>query len=324
MAANEREREPRKLTQRDTPIEWRVGSNAPFSDLGQSDEQLLAVDDIRPVVRIAHRLPGVLNVPERIIFDHELVLILKGNGVLSTNKTRYEFAAHHIFLIPPFLPHAFSSPHSCEHIAVHFDLAPGVPHFPDHPELRRPYRITLGHGLALPFHRVLSPSDSIEAILLELIRYWQLRSPTARLGVQACLQRVLVAMLGQPERNMAPLPDSDGGRQRARIERSIAYINMHFTEAISSSDIAKSSGLSASRFSQVFRQWTGHSPKEYLRRVRIDKARALLADIDLSVKEVAARTGFEDQYHFSRIFRQIDGLSPTLYREALLAGRRAP
>ena len=71
----------------------------------------------------------------------------------------------------------------------------------------------------------------------------------------------------------------------------------------------------------MFNEWTGYSPIEYLRRLRVERARQLLADVDLSIKEIAQRCGFDDAYHFSKTFRQIDGLPPTKYRESLLAGR---
>ncbi|MCX6945312.1 MAG: helix-turn-helix domain-containing protein [Opitutales bacterium] len=46
----------------------------------------------------------------------------------------------------------------------------------------------------------------------------------------------------------------------------------------------------------------------------------MLADSRLAVKEVAARTGFRDTSHFSKVFRRVDGLAPAHYRDALLAG----
>jgi transcriptional regulator GlxA family with amidase domain len=70
----------------------------------------------------------------------------------------------------------------------------------------------------------------------------------------------------------------------------------------------------------LFREHTGQTPMQYLRRVRIERARLMLGNVDLSIKEIAGRCGFDDPYHFSRVFHQVDGLPPTLYREALLAG----
>jgi transcriptional regulator GlxA family with amidase domain len=61
---------------------------------------------------------------------------------------------------------------------------------------------------------------------------------------------------------------------------------------------------------------------DWLRRLRVAEARRLLADLDLPVKEVGRRVGFEDPYHFSRVFRAIDGLSPSAHREAILTSAR--
>jgi two-component system response regulator YesN len=57
---------------------------------------------------------------------------------------------------------------------------------------------------------------------------------------------------------------------------------------------------------------------EYMRRLRVEHARELLADPSLSIKEVAARTGFTEPNHFSRVFSRIDGVPPTAFREAVL------
>jgi transcriptional regulator GlxA family with amidase domain len=85
--------------------------------------------------------------------------------------------------------------------------------------------------------------------------------------------------------------------------------------------IAQAAGLSSSHFSRLFRKWTGHSPMEHLTWLRIQRAKELLGDVHLSVKEVAVRCGFEDQYYFSRVFTRVDGLPPSHYREILLAQR---
>ena len=86
--------------------------------------------------------------------------------------------------------------------------------------------------------------------------------------------------------------------------------------------LERASGLSPSRLQALFREVTGFPPLDYLRRLRVEEARRLLADRRLSVKEVAARTGFRDTSHFSKVFRRVDGLAPAHYRDALLAGRQ--
>ena len=57
------------------------------------------------------------------------------------------------------------------------------------------------------------------------------------------------------------------------------------------------------------------TPKEYLLRLRLEKAKQLLLYSALSIKEIASTLDFFDQYHFSRFFRTRTGYSPTAYRE---------
>ncbi|HRJ48047.1 MAG TPA: helix-turn-helix transcriptional regulator, partial [Opitutaceae bacterium] len=112
-------------------------------------------------------------------------------------------------------------------------------------------------------------------------------------------------------------------RQRERVGRVTAHMQAHLGETIDHGRLERVSGLSPSRLQAVFREVTGYPPLDYLRRLRVEAARRLLADARLAVKEIAARTGFRDTSHFSKVFRRIDGLSPAHYREALLAGGRA-
>jgi two-component system response regulator YesN len=91
-------------------------------------------------------------------------------------------------------------------------------------------------------------------------------------------------------------------------------------EDISNADLQRAAGIGSSQLNVLFRELTGYSPMEYLRRLRIELARELLADPAVSIKEVAARTGFSDPNHFSRIFARLDGVPPTAYR-ALLTGK---
>lgn len=133
------------------------------------------------------------------------------------------------------------------------------------------------------------------------------------------LARLMQSPDGRPE--TAALI-SGGMRKRRRLERAIRHLDSHFALALNTPDLARIAGLSVSQFRRLFREQTGHTPMEYLRRVRVATARQLLGNIDLLIKEIAAQCGFDDPYHFSKVFHEIDGLSPSLYREALLAGRR--
>jgi AraC family transcriptional regulator len=81
--------------------------------------------------------------------------------------------------------------------------------------------------------------------------------------------------------------------------------------------MATECGLSVSHFCRAFRRATGMSPNQWLQRRRIDAAKALLRDRQVSLVDVALRCGFSDQSHFTRVYTHIVGTSPGAWRRAL-------
>ena len=80
--------------------------------------------------------------------------------------------------------------------------------------------------------------------------------------------------------------------------------------------LARIAGLSPSRFHAVFRTAFGMAPSRWLQERRLARARELLAGSDLPVHLVAERSGFNDPFHFSRLFKRRQGMAPIDYREA--------
>jgi AraC family transcriptional regulator len=83
---------------------------------------------------------------------------------------------------------------------------------------------------------------------------------------------------------------------------------------ISLSEIASISGLSPGHFSFAFKQSTGMAPHAWLRRQRIDRAKALLCDRDLRISSIAPAVGFANQSAFGVAFKKETGLTPTAWR----------
>ena len=78
---------------------------------------------------------------------------------------------------------------------------------------------------------------------------------------------------------------------------------------------AKRCGVSLIHFRRIFKEHTGFSPHRYLLKMRLRKAAEMLVDTTLSIKEIAAQSGWEDEYYFSRLFKQNYLLSPLQYRK---------
>lgn len=98
------------------------------------------------------------------------------------------------------------------------------------------------------------------------------------------------------------------------IHRATAFIHEHYAEPITRDDIAGHVALSPDYLTDCFHKEHGITPIAYLNRCRINEAKALLDETDLSVTEIALRVGFSDASHFTRTFHREAGVSPRAYR----------
>lgn len=98
------------------------------------------------------------------------------------------------------------------------------------------------------------------------------------------------------------------------IEKSILYMHEHLNENISLQDLATHCGYSASHFSAIFRKKTTRSPIEYFLDLKMQNACQQLDFTNKRIKEIATDLAFGDQFYFSRLFKQIIGVSPVDYR----------
>ena len=81
--------------------------------------------------------------------------------------------------------------------------------------------------------------------------------------------------------------------------------------------LARESGYSRVHFVRMFRAATGYTPHNYLLKLRLDRARELLASPTLSLTDIALECGFSSRSHLSRMFRQVLGATPSQYRRSL-------
>lgn len=99
------------------------------------------------------------------------------------------------------------------------------------------------------------------------------------------------------------------------IYKILRYVEEYYSAPISMNDLSEVTGLSADYMTRRFKSVLNMTPSEYVRKFRIARAMELLCTSELSVSEVASRTGFSDVSLFSRVFKQSVGLPPAHYRK---------
>ncbi|WP_407872231.1 helix-turn-helix domain-containing protein [Paenibacillus sp. P36] len=99
--------------------------------------------------------------------------------------------------------------------------------------------------------------------------------------------------------------------EQPTMERSIAYLENHYIEKITREHLAAIAGVSVSHYSTLFKQHTGFSPNEYLSRLRVHRAKELLMNGSSTLREIALKVGYKDEFYLSRRFKQQTGASPS-------------
>jgi AraC family transcriptional regulator of arabinose operon len=113
--------------------------------------------------------------------------------------------------------------------------------------------------------------------------------------------------------------NSECARFDPRVFRAMEFLCENVGNRVTLTGIAKYCGISCSRLSHLFRSHSGQTPRQFLERERISRARQLLELTQDSVTNIASEAGFTDVFHFSRRFKLHTGLSPRMYRQNRVA-----
>jgi len=129
----------------------------------------------------------------------------------------------------------------------------------------------------------------------------------------ARLMEFLALAIESANRDSKMSPRKPEYNARVYVEYAVNYLQANYHNA-KINDLAQQIGINRSYLTSIFRQRMGISPQEYLMQYRMDKAREMLLESDISVQEIAMRIGYDNALTFSKIFKSYYNLSPAHYR----------
>jgi len=110
--------------------------------------------------------------------------------------------------------------------------------------------------------------------------------------------------------------DQRGGLAPWQLRRATEYVAEHLAETVLLKDLAGQTGLSPSRFGRAFKLSMGISPHRWQMNLRVLEAQEMLRTGTRSQADIALATGFAEQSHFSRVFKEVVGVPPGLWQRA--------
>ena len=225
----------------------------------------------------------------------EITGVLANHITLGTPDTLWQAETGQVFVLPPYLPHSWSTDEGADLAVIHLDDVPK--------DLAnslitgcQPHILTLSHSTFNEyfslFTRIIALSNSITPAQLRLLR--------------AYLEVFLLVLLeNNYEKNF----------NLVAMQEAASYMRTHLGEPFSIADVAGLFFMSEVTFRRHFQKAFEMTPEQYLLELRLVKAQDLLTTSHLSIQEIAKSVGFFDLAHFSSTFRRRFGLAPTTWRE---------
>lgn len=156
-----------------------------------------------------------------------------------------------------------------------------------------------------------------------LVKEYSEEQPEFQLMVKALIIEMLVLILRSLEKvqdNTVTLALSKNAkRKQYLVNHAIYYLENHHTQEITLEQLADTLYVSPTYLSKVFKESTGMSPINYLIQVRLKHAKELLANEQLTIREISQAVGYQDAYHFSKLFKKYYGVSPSQLAKKSLA-----
>ena len=101
------------------------------------------------------------------------------------------------------------------------------------------------------------------------------------------------------------------------VGSTLEYIHMNYMKNITVAELSAMTMICTNRYIKVFKAEFGLTPKEYIVRLRLEKACQLLESTNLDIKQISGMVGLENQMYFCRLFKKYLGKTPSGYRESV-------
>lgn len=247
----------------------------------------------------------------RRLRDFEFVWLIEGDAEYRHDDTTVAAPQGSIVLCRPPAVDSFrwDPTRRTRHAYFHFELVGELP--TDWPPAAQ-----------WPLVRLPPGHDDLLATLFRHLLAWNGRGDTTqtRLLALSLLAAYVSGQTASAEVAGDPLPPA--------VEAVMAHIARRLDEdaavKLPLAELAGVACVTPEHLCRTFKAATGHSPAETVRLARLDRAVTLLTRTNFSVAEVAALSGFESQFHFSRLVRAAYGRSPRALRQAFTEGEAPP
>lgn len=281
-----------------------------FREVYSDETRLLPELPLIGWARLAHaRVPGLR--PHRHADALEIFYIERGRVEWWVEKETHVLPAGRVYLNRPGELHGSvgAGLQPCGYFWLNLVVPEqGLPGMPREESDR------LQKAIAAFRRRTFPGSAELKACFHQLVLSHRLRPVHAELEARSLLHLLLVHLLRDSEK--AGQSRANAAEPSFAIRRVLDAIERDLSRIHSIEELAKAARLGPTRFADRFFREVGFTPAAYLRRRRIERAKLLLREGKNSLAAIAFEVGFSSSQHFATAFKQVEGLSPSRFRDA--------
>lgn len=249
-----------------------------------------------------------------VIYSHwheqiELLYFRKGKAIVSIHSLDWTVEPGDLIVINSNEIHSImNTGGELLYYVIIADLSLLGDHDSDRCLIKNAVPATRNHML---FRNKISKNSITCSCLEEIISENESKASGFILAIKAHMYRLLTHLVREHTYISSKELVTVKNMQVATLYPVLKHIENNFTQKITLAEMAHMANLNESYFCRVFKRITGKTLVDYVNTLRVNKADLLLHNSNLSVKEIALCTGFDDINYFSRIYKKYMGLSPS-------------
>lgn len=237
----------------------------------------------------------------RTIQHHEFIFFIKGKGSIMIENKRYPIKEGMLFYMRPDVLYSIEidTEEPLYFLSVHFSYA-----YVRFDGSKWGVKDEVNMLSMNPAHE-LRDYYVVEDIFKKLVVCWNEKQPGYEFITKTWLQQLLIAIYQNIKKHNQNYSTS------LKVEKIIEYMHQNVNSRLTLPALAERVHWSSFYLSRVFKNTTGYAVIEYFNKIKMDKAKELIIEGDKKIKEVAQALGFVDEFYFSRMFKKIEGISPS-------------
>ena len=238
----------------------------------------------------------------RILHEYQINYITEGEGIIETYQNSYPIKKGSIIIIKPGLWHRYKPIEKIgwqeNYIGFNGNIAQSL--------LNLPFFSSEAPVIQIGYH------ESIIKSFFEVFNLIRDEKP----GYHEICSGLVIAILGK----IISIKKNENFVNKTiehSIQNACIIIRNNLTSNLNVEELASDLNISYSLFRKVFKKYIGLSPAQYHLSLRIQQAQYMLANSDLSVKEISFSLGFCSIYYFSKLFKEKIKMTPGIYRRSV-------